>query len=119
VPADIRVLKAGGRAAETFSRDKISDCLARVCKSRPISPTRFQEIARGIELKLTDHGWATVESGKIAALLADALRGIDRLAFERFVANYRDEAGELIFGRAQVGPEVDSPTQISLFEPEA
>ena len=82
------VKKDGSR--ETFDRLKIMNGLKRACEKRPISMETLEKITDGVEAKIQEEGRKEVLSQEIGALVMDALRTLDVVAYVRFASVYRE-----------------------------
>ncbi len=111
---NLKVLKRNTKL-EPFSSDKLRTCLSRVCRKRPaVLAKDLTRIARAIEAQIIDSGAKTIHSSQIADLILERLAEIDRLATDRFAANYIDEAGNL---RTTVSTDDANNEQLGLFVP--
>jgi transcriptional repressor NrdR len=88
---DLTVLKSEGRR-ETFDREKLARSVAIACRKRPIEQARIEQIVSGIQRQLETMGDAEVEAQQIGALVMDALKGLDSVAYIRFASVYKDFA---------------------------
>jgi transcriptional repressor NrdR len=88
---DLTVLKSEGRR-ETFDREKLARSVAIACRKRPIEQARIDQMISGIQRQLETMGDAEVESQQIGALVMDALKGLDSVAYIRFASVYKDFA---------------------------
>jgi transcriptional repressor NrdR len=113
----IRVLKRSGKS-QPFDPNKIRSVLLRVTRHRPsIGERDVERLVRDLEGRLDDSGERSVRSGRIAELLLARLAELDRLAYDRFAANYLDETGQLRtdFPRPMTDEEAQ---QLGLFRPD-
>jgi transcriptional repressor NrdR len=88
---DLTVLKSEGRR-ETFDREKLARSVAIACRKRPIEQTRIDQIVTGIQRQLETMGDTEIEARQIGALVMDALKGLDSVAYIRFASVYKDFA---------------------------
>lgn len=102
---------------QAFDSDKLQRSLRRVCRNRPnIDPDVIRRLARGIEAQLVDAGARSVRSSQIVDLVLQRLTHIDKLAYDRFAANYIDEDGQLRTDSRTLSPE--EVAQLGLFRPQ-
>ncbi len=88
---DVTVLKSdGGR--EGFDRDKLSRSVAIACRKRPIDPARIERLVSGIQRQLETSGDAEIPTDTIGAMVMEALKGLDSVAYIRFASVYKDFA---------------------------
>jgi transcriptional repressor NrdR len=86
--ARLIVLKSNGMREE-FDRDKLADGLAKALTRRPVGPEAAEEAADGIEAALRAKGLNEIESSAIGEIAMERLRGIDHIAYIRFVSVYQ------------------------------
>lgn len=86
--ARLVVLKSNG-THEEFDRDKLADGLAKALTRRPVGPEVADEAADGIEASLRSKGLNEIESSAIGEMAMERLRGIDHIAYIRFVSVYQ------------------------------
>ncbi len=86
---ELTVVKRSGRRVR-FDRDKLSNSVAVALRKRPIDPDRIERMISGIVRQLESGGEAEVTAADIGALVMDALRGLDPVAYVRFASVYRD-----------------------------
>ena len=96
-PVEIRVVKAGARAAEAFDREKIARVVERVVGRGPLGRADAQAVALRIETDLVDARRSSVESWEIARSVHDRLAELDRATAARFAADYADADGHPVF----------------------
>ncbi len=88
-------MKRSGKS-EAFSADKLVRILRRVSRDRPgFGEDEATRLARNVEAQLIDAGAKSIASTKLAVMVLDLLRDMDRLAYDRLAANYMNEAGIL------------------------
>ncbi len=113
----MRVHKRSGKT-EPFDPAKLRAVLLRVTRHRPsISERDVDRVVRDLEGRLDDSGERSVRTGRIAELVLARLAELDRLAYDRFAANYLDETGQLRtdFPRPMTDEEAK---QLGLFRPD-
>lgn len=88
---ELTVLKSEGRR-ETFEREKLARSVAIACRKRPIEQSRIDQMVTGIQRQLETQGDAEIEARQIGALVMDALKGLDSVAYIRFASVYKDFA---------------------------
>jgi transcriptional repressor NrdR len=113
----IRVLKRGGKS-QPFDPSKLRRVLLRVTRHRPsVTERDVDRVVRDLEGRLDDSGERSVRSGRLAELVLARLAELDRLAYDRFAANYLDETGQLRtdFPRPMTDEEAQ---QLGLFRPD-
>jgi len=110
---NLKVVKRNDKT-EPFSSDKLVAALERVSRHRPkIRTGDLVRMVRSIEAELVDNRTKTIRSGQIAALVLGKLRELDSVAYDRFAANYMDEAGRL---RTEPAPDGDDDAQLNFFD---
>lgn len=82
------VVKKDGRR-EPFDRTKVLKGMIVACKKRPVAMDILEEIADEIERTVYDAGVREIESEQIGEMVAEALRGVDPVAYVRFASVYR------------------------------
>jgi transcriptional repressor NrdR len=88
---EMTVLKSEGRK-EMFEREKLERSVTIACRKRPIEPTQIDRVVTGIQRQLETLGESEIQSSKIGALVMDALKGLDSVAYIRFASVYKDFA---------------------------
>ena len=75
---------------EPFDREKFmrSDQIA--CRKRPIDGARIERLVSGIQRQLETSGENEVQAQQIGAMVMEALKGFDNVAYIRFASVYRD-----------------------------
>ena len=86
---EIMVVKSDARR-EPFDRAKIEQSVALAARKRPLDQERLDQLVTGIQRQLETMGESEVPSRTIGALVMDALRQIDSVAYIRFASVYRD-----------------------------
>jgi transcriptional repressor NrdR len=116
VPTELRVVKAGDRPPEDFQPEKIAVVLRKVTKGRPVSESQIEDAVRRIEADFAANGQTSVASSELARVVADLLRELDQVAHFRFLSNYTDAAGRVVFERQERAPRRPPATeQMDLF----
>lgn len=85
----LRVVKKDGSRVP-FERSKLLGGLLKACEKRPVPMSALEAIIEEVEreaCKMTDN---EIASQKIGAMVMDALREIDHVAYVRFASVYRD-----------------------------
>ncbi len=88
---EMTVLKSEGRK-EIFEREKLERSVTIACRKRPIEPTQIDRVVTGIQRQLETQGESEIHSSRIGALVMDALKGLDSVAYIRFASVYKDFA---------------------------
>ena len=86
--ARLVVLKSNG-TREEFDRDKLADGLSKALTRRPVGADAADEAADGIEAALRAKGLNEIESSTIGEMAMDRLRGLDHIAYIRFISVYQ------------------------------
>ena len=86
---EVTVVKSGGHR-EPFDRDKLLRSVTIACRKRPIDTAGIDRMVSNIQRQLEMQGDAEVLSGDIGALVMDALKRIDSVAYIRFASVYKD-----------------------------
>lgn len=86
---DLLVVKRSGRKV-AFDRDKLSRSIELALRKRPVDPDRVERLVSGLVRQLESTGEAEITSTAIGALVMDALRQLDPVAYVRFASVYRD-----------------------------
>tara|TARA_R110002073_G_scaffold208011_2_gene368308 strand:+ start:45456 stop:45959 length:504 start_codon:yes stop_codon:yes gene_type:complete len=121
----IKVVKRSGKS-EPFSAEKLIKILLRVSRDRPgVGEVEATRLARSVEAQLIDAGAKNIASSKLATMVLDLLRDVDRLSYDRLAANYMNESGilrtapgaastegqlGLFVGEAKGGQSIKKPT---------
>ena len=86
---EVAVIKAdGGR--EPFDREKLLRSVQIACRKRPIDEARIERLVSGIQRQLETSGESEVQAAQIGAMVMEALKGFDNVAYIRFASVYRD-----------------------------
>ena len=88
---EMTVLKSEGRR-ELFEREKLERSVTIACRKRPIESTQIDRVVTGIQRQLETQGESEIHSSRIGALVMDALKGLDSVAYIRFASVYKDFA---------------------------
>lgn len=88
---EMTVLKSEGRK-EMFEREKLERSVTIACRKRPIEPARIDRIVTGIQRQLETLGESEIQSSRIGALVMNALKSLDSVAYIRFASVYKDFA---------------------------
>lgn len=83
------VIKKDGRR-EAFDREKIRAGIVRACEKRPVSMELIDQTVDAIERRIHELCVKELPSREIGAVLMDALRTIDKIAYVRFASVYRE-----------------------------
>ncbi|MBS3087123.1 transcriptional regulator NrdR [Candidatus Pacearchaeota archaeon] len=92
VELDLNVVKKDGKR-EKFSRDKLSAGIAKNLQKRPFSSAEVDEIVSDVEAQIYRAAKdKDVLSSKIGELVMKKLKKVDKVAYIRFAAVYREFA---------------------------
>ena len=83
------IIKRDGRREE-FNRDKLWSSLTKACAKRPLPIGSIDKAIEDIETQVANMGRAETSSRIIGEMVMDRLKGLDRVAYIRFVSVYRD-----------------------------
>jgi len=86
---EVAVTKADGRR-EPFDREKLLRSVQIACRKRPIDSARIERLVSGIQRQLETSGENEVQAAQIGAMVMEALKGFDSVAYIRFASVYRD-----------------------------
>ena len=90
VELDLNVIKKDGRR-EKFLRDKLFEGISKNLEKRPFTTEQIEEIVDDVEAKIYRIAKdKDIRSSKIGELVMNKLRRIDKVAYIRFAAVYRD-----------------------------
>ena len=81
------VKKDGTR--ERFERQKVIAGLLKACEKRPVSVSSLEAVANQVEATLQERPDKEISTEEIGALVMDALRTLDAVAYVRFASVYR------------------------------
>lgn len=84
----VMVVKRDGRR-EPFDRNKVLRGMTVACEKRPVAMDRLEALTDEIERAVHDFGSKEIESAQIGEMVAEALRGVDQVAYVRFASVYR------------------------------
>lgn len=92
---ELMVVKKSGRRVP-FDRDKLLRSVEVALRKRPVDGERTERMVTGIVRQLESSGETEIASSAIGELVMEALRGLDPVAYVRFVSVYRDfrDAGD-------------------------
>lgn len=82
------VVKRDG-TRQSYSRTKLLGGLHRACEKRPIATKSLEEIADGVEARLSETEDREMTSQDIGAFVMSRLRELDQVAYVRFASVYR------------------------------
>jgi transcriptional repressor NrdR len=83
------VVKKDGRR-ERFERQKLVGGLLKACEKRPVRMNSLEAIADRIEATLQDRPEREMPTEEIGAVVMQALKQLDKVAFVRFASVYRN-----------------------------
>ena len=90
VELDLNVIKKDGRR-EKFSRDKLFEGFDKNLQKRPFTTEQIEAIVDDVEAKIYRIAKdKDIKSSKIGELVMNKLRRVDKVAYIRFAAVYRD-----------------------------
>ena len=90
VELDLNVIKKDGRR-EKFSRDKLFEGFDKNLQKRPFTTEQIDAIVDDVEAKVYRIAKdKDIKSSKIGELVMNKLRQVDKVAYIRFAAVYRD-----------------------------
>tara|TARA_B100000949_G_C14147709_1_gene393413 strand:- start:166 stop:624 length:459 start_codon:yes stop_codon:yes gene_type:complete len=81
------VKKDGTR--ERFERQKVIAGLLKACEKRPVSVSSLEAVANKVEVTLQERPDKEISTEEIGALVMEALRTLDAVAYVRFASVYR------------------------------
>lgn len=89
---DLNVIKKDGRR-EKFSRDKLFEGIDKNLEKRPFSSSEIEAITNDVESKIYRSAKdKDIKSSKIGEIVMNKLKKVDKVAYIRFAAVYRDFA---------------------------
>jgi len=92
VELDLNVIKKDGRR-EKFSRDKLFEGIDKNLQKRPFTSEQIEGVVDDVEAKVYRIAKdKDIKSTKIGELVMNKLRQVDKVAYIRFAAVYRDFA---------------------------
>ena len=74
---------------ERFEREKVIAGLLKACEKRPVSVSSLEAVANKVEATLHERPDKEISTEEIGALVMDALRTLDAVAYVRFASVYR------------------------------
>ena len=83
------VVKKDGRR-ERFDRKKLVAGLLKACEKRPVRIGALESVADRIETMLQDKSEREISTTDIGAVVMQALKALDKVAFVRFASVYRN-----------------------------
>jgi transcriptional repressor NrdR len=86
---ELSVVKSEGRR-EPFEREKLERSVTIACRKRPIEGSRIEKLVSGIQRQLETSGESEVNANQIGAMVMDALKSLDAVAYIRFASVYKD-----------------------------
>jgi transcriptional repressor NrdR len=90
VELELNVIKKDGRR-EKFSRKKLFEGVAKSIEKRPFTSEQVEEIVNDIEANIYRTAKdKDIKSSKIGEIVMNKLKKIDKVAYIRFAAVYRD-----------------------------
>jgi len=90
VELDLNVIKKDGRR-QKFSRDKLFEGFDKNLQKRPFTTEQIEKIVDDVEAKIYRIAKdKDIKSSKIGELVMNKLRQVDKVAYIRFAAVYRD-----------------------------
>ena len=90
VELDLNVIKKDGRR-EKFSRDKLAEGIVKNLQKRPFSSAEVDGFVNEVESRIYRIAKdKDIRSSKIGELVMNKLRRVDKVAYIRFAAVYRD-----------------------------
>ena len=92
VELDLNVIKKDGRR-EKFSRDKLFEGIEKNLQKRPFTSDQVDEVVNDIEARIYRVAKdKDIKSSKIGEIVMNKLKRVDKVAYIRFAAVYRDFA---------------------------
>ena len=82
------VVKSDGRR-EPWNHNKLMAGLRKACEKRPIPANALEEVAETIETRLHQREEREIDTREVGAMVMDALRQLDPVAYVRFASVYR------------------------------
>ena len=73
-----------------FDREKLVRSINISCRKRPVNPDKIELITNSIQRRLESSGETEIPTKVIGELVMDALKELDRVAYLRFAAVYKD-----------------------------
>ena len=85
----LRVLKKNGQR-QAFNREKVLAGVMRALEKRPVAPEAAEAMVEAIERDLLHRGVREIPTRDVGALVMEALRSLDEVAYVRFASVYRE-----------------------------
>jgi len=82
------VIKKDG-TRQSFDRSKVLHSMLRACEKRTVPLAKLEQIAAEIEQNLQSGGEREITTDMVGQLVMEKLRGVDEVAYVRFVSVYR------------------------------
>ncbi len=82
------VVKRDG-TRQSFDRNKVLHSMLRACEKRTVPLARLELIADEIEQNIQSSGEREITTDGVGQLVMEKLRGVDEVAYVRFVSVYR------------------------------
>ena len=94
---------------EAFDRDKVLQGIRLACKKRKIPENTVKGLVEQVSQRMYSRGVREVATEEIGKAVADGLRGIDDVAFVRFMSVYQqfEDTGEFRKALDQLDPGED------------
>ena len=86
---ELTVVKRSGKR-EPFDRDKLARSIEIAVRKRSIPPERIERLVTGLNRQLESTSEGEVTTDSIGALVMEALKGLDGVAYVRFASVYKD-----------------------------
>jgi transcriptional repressor NrdR len=94
---ELSVVKRSGRRTP-FDRDKLARSIEVALRKRPVAAERVERLINGIVRQLESQGEGEIPSEDIGALVMEALKNLDDIAYVRFASVYRNFTEAKEFG---------------------
>ncbi len=118
---EITVVKNSGRKVP-FEREKLERSIRLAARKRPVTPEQISALVSTIVRQLESGGETEVPSSTIGAVVMDALRDLDGVAYVRFASVYKDFAEvsdfQTVLGELAKGATVSTPADDSAAQPD-
>lgn len=95
----VTVMKKDGRR-EVFDRAKLRVGLERAFEKRPAGDEKVAQVLREIERLIRERGLKDITSREIGRMVMEQLRGVDEVAYIRFVSVYKSFGSARSFRKA-------------------
>ena len=86
---ELIVVKRSGRR-EPFERDKLARSIEVAVRKRAVEPERIERLVTGLTRQLESASEGEVTTDTVGALVMEALKGLDGVAYVRFASVYKD-----------------------------